>query len=61
VVAGIIRQMVNENANQATDQTAYADRTIPWLSDTKTFKPTTMPSNSRKNGGRSRPRQSANA
>ena len=26
VVAGMIRQMVNENANQATDQTAYADR-----------------------------------
>ena len=26
VVAGMIRQMVNENANQVTDQTAYADR-----------------------------------
>ena len=26
VVAGMIRQMVNENANQATDQAAYADR-----------------------------------
>jgi len=26
VVAGMIRQMVNENANQATDQTTYADR-----------------------------------
>ena len=26
VVAGMIRQMVNENANQATDQVAYADR-----------------------------------
>ena len=26
VVAGVIRQMVNENANQATDQAAYADR-----------------------------------
>lgn len=26
VVAGMIRQMVNENANQVTDQVAYADR-----------------------------------
>ena len=26
VVAGMIRQMVNENANQATDQATYADR-----------------------------------
>ena len=26
VVAGMIRQMVNANANQATDQAAYADR-----------------------------------
>jgi len=26
VVAGMIRQMVNDNANQATDQAAYADR-----------------------------------
>ena len=26
VVAGMIRQMINENANQATDQAAYADR-----------------------------------
>ncbi len=26
VVAGMIRQMVNENANQATDQTAYTER-----------------------------------
>jgi len=26
VVAGMTRQMVNENANQATDQVAYADR-----------------------------------
>ena len=26
VVAGMIRQMVSENANQATDQAAYADR-----------------------------------
>ena len=26
VVAGMIRQMVNENANRATDQTAYTDR-----------------------------------
>ena len=26
VVAGMIRQMVNENANQATDQAAYTDR-----------------------------------
>ena len=26
VVSGMIRQMVNENANQATDQAAYADR-----------------------------------
>lgn len=26
VVAGMIRQMVNDNANQATDQAAYANR-----------------------------------
>ena len=26
MVAGMIRQMVNDNANQATDQAAYADR-----------------------------------
>ena len=26
MVAGMIRQMVNENANQATDQAAYANR-----------------------------------